>query len=441
MKYFRGFSSSQTIIIGFASVILLGSLLLMLPVSAEGAGPAPFSDALFTAVSAVCVTGLVVRDTATGWSLFGQAVILMLIEIGGMGVITVSVAVIRFSGRKISIRQKSLMQESVSAHEIGGILNLTGMILKGTAAAELLGAVLMIPVFAGQFGFFRGVWYGVFHSVSAFCNAGFDLMGIREPFSSLTSFSGHPLINLVIMTLIIVGGIGFLTGEDVRRHRFRIRKYRMQSRLILATAGFLIAVPAIYFFFFEFQGEPFGRRIFMSLFQSVTTRTAGFNTADLTKLSDDGQLVMILLMLVGGAPGSTAGGMKTTTFAVMLATALSVMRKGEETSILRRRIDDETVRNAAALFTVYIFSFLIGGMIISNAENLPLLTCLFETASAIGTVGLSLGITGQLGMLSRTILILLMFWGRVGGLTLIYAALAVKEPPLYRLPKEKLMVG
>lgn len=179
----------------------------------------------------------------------------------------------------------------------------------------------------------------------------------------------------------------------------------------------------------------------MSLFQSVTTRTAGFNTADLTKLSDDGQLVMILLMLVGGAPGSTAGGMKTTTFAVMLATALSVMRKGEETSILRRRIDDETVRTAAALFTVYIFSFMIGGMIISNAENLPLLTCLFETASAIGTVGLSLGITGQLGMLSRTILILLMFWGRVGGLTLIYAALAVKEPPLYRLPKEKLMVG
>lgn len=441
MKYIRTFSSSQIIIAGFASVILLGSLLLMLPFASREAGSASFFDALFTAVSATCVTGLVVKDTATYWTPFGQAVILMLIQIGGMGVITISVAVIRFSGKKISIRQKSLMQESVSAHEVGGILNLTGMILKGTAAAELTGALLMIPVFAGQFGFFRGVWYGIFHSISAFCNAGFDLMGIRGQFSSLTSFSGHPVINLVIMLLIVVGGIGFMTWDDVRQHGRRIRKYRMQSRLILAMAAVLILIPALYFFIFEFGEEPFIKRAFMSVFQSVTTRTAGFNTADLTLMSDDGKMLMIVLMLVGGAPGSTAGGMKTTTFAVMVATALAVMRKGGETEVLRRRIDEETVRNAAALFTIYIFSFLIGGMIISRAEGLPLLTCLFETASAVGTVGLTLGITSQLGFISRLILILLMFWGRVGGLTLIYAALAVKEPPLYRLPKEKLMVG
>lgn len=435
-------SSAQIIILGFAGVILLGSLLLMLPISTRNGQGAAFTDALFTSTSAVCVTGLVVQDTASYWTAFGQAVILALIQIGGMGVITVGVAVVTASGKKISIKQRSTMQEAISAHQVGGIVKLTGFIIKMAILFELFGALIMSASFCREFGIVKGIWYSVFHSISAFCNAGFDLMGRRKPYSSLTYFVKDPVINVTIMALIIIGGIGFLTWDDIKRHRHHIRKYRMQSKVILAVSTCLIVFPAIYFFFFELADMPLDERILGSAFQSVTTRTAGFNTVDLSAMSENGLSIMILLMLIGGSPGSTAGGMKTTTFAVMIFTAFSVFTHREHAHCFGRRIDNDTVRYAAAIFMMYLTLFLVGGWMISKAEGLSLVTCLFETASAVGTVGLTLGITPKLGMMSRFILIALMYIGRVGGLTLIFAAsIGSKRGNTARLPQEKLTVG
>ena len=433
-------TSFQIIILGFAAVILTGALLLMLPASSRDGVRTPFLDALFTSTSAVCVTGLVIHDTATYWSGLGQLIIMLLIQVGGMGVITVAAALAIISGKKISLMQRSTMQEAIAAPKVGGVVRLTGFIIKTTIAIELLGAVIMAPVFCRDFGV-KGVWMALFHSVSAFCNAGFDLLGTRETFSSLTSYSDNIKINVTIMSLIIIGGIGFLTWEDIRINRWHLHKYRMQSKVILCCTFFLLLLPAVYFYFFEFTGLPLRSRILYSLFQSVTPRTAGFNTADLTKISEAGQFIIIALMLIGGSPGSTAGGMKTTTIAVLFSAAKSVFCRKEHAHFFGRRIGDDVVKNAATVFLMYVTLFLSGAIVISIVEGLPMVTCLFETASAIGTVGLTLGITPTLGTVSRLILIGLMFCGRVGGLTLIFAAVSGRQQKISRLPLEKITVG
>lgn len=362
-------------------------------------------------------------------------------QIGGMGIVTIAVSIAAVSGRKIGLMQRSTMQEAIAAPNVGGIVRRTKFILKTAISIELIGAAVLAPVFCKDFGFFKGIWYALFHSISAFCNAGFDLMGTKEPYSSLTSYSVHPVVNIIIMALIIIGGIGFLTWEDIRNNKWHIKKYRMQSKVILTVTAALILLPAIYFYFFEFSDLNLSERILNSSFQAVTPRTAGFNTADLTILSESGQMMILVLMLVGGSPGSTAGGMKTTTIAVLLSSALSVFRHKEHTHFFGRRIPGETVRTAATVFMMYIILFLGGGMIISRIENLSILTSLFETASAIGTVGLSLGITPKLGLVSHLILIILMFFGRVGGLTLIFAAISDKTTNISKYPQEKITVG
>lgn len=440
MFSFKKLTSFQIIVLGFSGVILFGTILLILPFSSREGIITPVPDALFTSTSAVCVTGLVLYDTAAYWSAFGQFVILLLIQIGGMGVITVAASVAMISGRKISLMQRSTMQEAVSAPKVGGIVRLTNFIVKTTLAIELLGASVMAPVFCRDFGV-KGLWMALFHSVSAFCNAGFDLMGTTEAFSSLTVYASEPVINLTIISLIVIGGIGFLTWDDFRSNKLHWHKYRMQSKVILCTTVFLLIIPAVYFFFFEFTDLKPGKRILCSLFQSVTPRTAGFNTIDLTSLRESGQAIIILLMLIGGSPGSTAGGMKTTTIAVLFATALSTFRRKEHTHFFGRRIEDGVVKNAATIGLLYIALFFFGGLAISMTEGLPMLTCLFEAASAVGTVGLSLGITPRLGILSRIILILLMFFGRVGGLTLIFAALSGTKKQAAKFPQEKITVG
>ena len=436
----RKLTSFQIIIFGFSGVILFGTFLLMLPFSSRSGLATPFSDALFTSTSAVCVTGLIIHDTATYWSAFGQFVILLLIQIGGMGVITVAASFAMISGRKISLMQRSTMQEAISAPKVGGIVRLTGFIVRVTLVMELLCAAVMAPVFCRDFGKI-GLWMALFHSVSAFCNAGFDLLGVRTPFSSLTSYAANPVINFTIMFLIVFGGIGFLTWEDIRTNRLHLHKYRMQSKVILCTTAVLLIVPAMYFYFFEFADLTRKERLLSSLFQAVTPRTAGFNTVDLTDLSEAGQFITIALMLIGGSPGSTAGGLKTTTIAVLLTTAISTFRRRENAHLFGRRIDDDVVKNAATISLMYITLCCTGGLIISVSEGLPMLTCLFETASAVGTVGLSLGITPELTLLSRSVLILLMFFGRVGGLTLIFAALSGAQKEVSKLPKEKITVG
>ena len=436
----RKLTSFQIIILGFSGVILFGTFLLMLPFSSRSGLATPFSDALFTSTSAVCVTGLIIHDTATYWSGFGQFVILLLIQIGGMGVITVAASFAMISGRKISLMQRSTMQEAISAPKVGGIVRLTGFIVRVTLVMELLCAAVMAPVFCRDFGKI-GLWMALFHSVSAFCNAGFDLLGVRTPFSSLPSYAANPVINFTIMFLIVFGGIGFLTWDDIRTNRLHLHKYRMQSKVIFCTTAVLLIVPAMYFYFFEFADLTRKERLLSSLFQAVTPRTAGFNTVELTDLSEAGQFITIALMLIGGSPGSTAGGLKTTTIAVLLTTAISTFRRRENANLFGRRIDEDVVKNAATISLMYITLCCTGGLIISVSEGLPMLTCLFETASAVGTVGLSLGITPELNLLSRSVLILLMFFGRVGGLTLIFAALSSAQKKVSKLPKEKITVG
>lgn len=436
----RKLTSFQIIILGFSGVILFGTFLLMLPFSSREGVFTPFLDALFTSTSAVCVTGLVIHDTATYWSTFGQMILLLLIQIGGMGVITVAASVAMISGRKISLMQRSTMQEAISAPKVGGIVRLTGFIIKVTLCIELLGAAMMAPVFCRDFGL-RGLWLALFHSVSAFCNAGFDLMGNRAQFSSLTTYAFHPVINLAIMALIVIGGIGFLTWDDIRTNGWHLHHYKMQSKVILCTTVFLLFFPAVYFYVYEFRSLPLGDRLLASAFQSVTPRTAGFNTVDLTEMSESGLFLIISLMLIGGSPGSTAGGMKTTTIAVLIATAAATFSRKENAHFFGRRIENDVVKNAATIFLMYILLFFIGGLVMSIAEGLSALPCLFEAASAIGTVGLSLGLTPGLGILSRLILISLMFFGRVGGLTLIFAALFGTKKTMSRLPQEKITVG
>ena len=439
-------TSAQVIIVSFLAAILAGGLLLTLPAASRSGEGTGLLDALFTATSSVCVTGLVVHNTATYWSPFGQAVILLLIQIGGMGVVTVAVIVTMISGRKIGLMQRSTMQEAISAHHVGGIVKLTGFILRTTLLIELLGATALYTVFCRAYGPGKGLWYALFHAVSAFCNAGFDLMGTNAPYVSLMDYAGSPVVCGTVMLLIIVGGIGFLTWEDVGTHRLHLHAYRMQSKVILAMTALLIALPAAYFYLFEFSSGAWadcsaGERALLSVFQAVTPRTAGFNTADLTAMSERGQSLMILLMLIGGAPGSTAGGFKTTTAAVLLLSAAAVFRRRETIRCFGRRIEERVVRDAVAILLMYLLLFFFGALAISALEGLPVHVCLFETSSAIGTVGLTLGVTPQLGSVSRVILMALMFFGRVGGLTLVFAAVSGTQQSAARLPREKITVG
>lgn len=437
----RYLTSFQIIILGFAGVILFGAFLLMLPISSESGVVTPFNEALFTSTSAVCVTGLIVQDTGTYWSAFGQAVIIILIQIGGLGVVTAAAAFALLSGKKISLMQRSTMQEAIAAPKVGGIVRLTGFILKVTFLIELIGALAMMPIFCKDFGV-KGIWMAVFHSISAFCNAGFDIMGTPDSlYPSLTSYAGNPVINITIMLLIIVGGIGFLTWEDICTNKYHLKRYRMQSKVILVTTLLLIIIPAL-FFFREFSDLPMEERILSSFFQSVTPRTAGFNTVNLAAITGTGQAIMIVLMLIGGSPGSTAGGMKTTTFAVLIANAFAIFRREKDAQLFGRRIDGGVIKNAATVLIMYIMLFFSGGLIISVVEGLPIGACLYETASAVGTVGLTLGITPELGIISRCILIILMFLGRVGSLTLIYAVLSgTMNTNLSKLPQERITVG
>ncbi len=298
-----------------------------------------------------------------------------------------------------------------------------------------------MTVFIPEYGA-KGIWMSVFHSVSAFCNAGFDIMGSETgKFSSLTSFASNPVIVIAVCLLILTGGIGFLTWDDMVNHKFRIRRYRMQSKVVLSVSLALIIIPTVLFFFFDFGDLPMKERILKSVFQAVTPRTAGFNTADLTLMNGAGRMMIIILMLIGGSSGSTAGGMKTNTLGVLFGNAWSIISNKKSPRLFGRRIEESVVRNASLLLVIYLTLSIAGTMLISAIEGLPVDTCLFETVSALATVGLSLGITPELKIASRIILIILMFTGRVGGLTVIFATVSRKKPPVSELPVEKITVG
>ena len=434
-------SPFQIILLGFAAIILTGSLLLCLPFASKSGEWTPFINSLFTATSATCVTGLITYDTAMHWSVFGQIVIIVLIQIGGMGVISVATAFAILTGKKIGLFGRNTIKEAIAAPTLGGVVRLAGFVLKGMLLIELIGAIALAFPFCRDFGA-RGIWMAIFHSVSAFCNAGFDLMGDKTgEFSSLIAYADDPIVNITVMLLIIIGGIGFLTWQDVVKHKFKLKKYCFQSKLVLITTAVLIILPAIYFFFFEYVDLSIGERITASFFQAVSPRTAGFNTTDLNAFSGVGIAVTIILMLIGGSSGSTAGGMKVSTFAVLLASAGAVFHRKKNVTVLKRRIEDDIVKNAAAIAVMYLFLFFVAGAAISLIEGLPLQDCLFESASAIATVGLTLGITPSLAIPSKLILIVLMYMGRVGGLTLIYATVSNKSAEEGVLPSEQIAVG
>ncbi|MDD6181713.1 MAG: potassium transporter TrkG [Desulfovibrionaceae bacterium] len=436
---------SQIIILGYFLLIIVGTALLMLPLAARSGNAASFQDALFTATSAITVTGLVVHDTMLYWSDFGHAVILLLIQVGGLGVITMSVAIAVFSGQKIGFRMRWVMQESIVAPHLAGIVRLTGFILKAVLIMELAGAALLSIRFCPEMGWARGVWMSVFHSVSAFCNAGFDLFGETKPYFSLMGYASDPLVCMVIALLVTIGGLGFLTWDDIRSHTVHIRRYRLQSKLVLLVSAVLFLTGFLFFFLYEFRGGhwnmPIPDALLAALFHSVTPRTAGFCTVDITELTPQGKLVTILLMLAGAAPGSTGGGFKVTTLAVLLLGLASIFLHRRDVRGFGRRLPDMALRRASGIFMFYLLLFLLGGGLISVLDDLPLMTAFFEAASAIGTVGLSLGATPELSEISRGILILLMYFGRVGSLTVVFAVASGIRQDSFRYPSEDVAVG
>ena len=439
-KHFR-LSGAQTILLGFAVMIVIGALLLMLPVSTRSGEWTNVADAFFTATSAGCVTGLVVYDTQSHWSWFGQLVILILIQIGGMGVVTMTTILSKIAGRKLGLQARTTMQEAVSAPNLGEIMKYTRFIFTGCVIFELMGAVIMSPVFIAEYGPLKGIWRAVFTSISAFCNAGFDLNGKYGEFSSMMPYMDHPLIVLTLVFLILTGGLGFLTWMDIRKHGLKFYRYSTQSKIIILMEIILILVPMIYLWFGEYGGLPYNQRFLASLFQAVTPRTAGFNTTDYNNFSGTGIVMTIILMLIGGAPGSTAGGMKITTVAILFFTMISVFRREKSPAVFRRRITQEAIYGAIAVFMLDIMLAVSGAMCISKIEGIAFLKTLFESASAVATVGLSMGITPALTLPSKLILIFIMYTGRVGGLTLVFAAISRRSTVNKQYPADNIAVG
>ncbi len=439
-------SPTKVIMWGYSLIILVGSVLLYLPVSSKSGTFTNFLDCVFTATSATCVTGLVIYDTYTHWSLFGQLVILLLIQIGGLGFMTLAISAVTLTKKHIGLRERYTMKEAISAPTVGGVVRISRFIFLTSIAIEATGALLLSIKFIPQFGIVRGIYFSIFHSISAFCNAGFDLMGIIKPFSSLATYQGSVLVNLVICFLIIIGGLGFFVWDDIRIHKFKINKYKLHTKIVLTVTSTLILVGFLSIFIFEsrytsFDNLPIKNQILVAFFQSVAPRTAGFNTIDLASISDESQILTICLMLIGGSPSSTAGGIKTTTLAVMVLSILTELRNKKHIECFNRRIDEQTVRHAYSVLTMYLFFFLSGAILISAIDGVSVSKSIFETSSAIGTVGSTLGITSQLSAISHAILILLMYVGRVGGLTILVAFAKPYSNTVSQMPLENITIG
>lgn len=438
-------SPVQTIALGFIAIILLGSLLLSLPFAQRaGRPPLPWLDALFTAASATCVTGLVAADTWSQFSLAGQVILLVLIQIGGLGFMSFAMILTLALGRRLGLRGRSILMESVSSLQIGGVEGLVRHILLGTAIVEGSGALLLCFAFVPRFGFWRGLWYGIFHAVSAFCNAGFDLMGSLEPYSSLTLFRDDVFVNLVVMALIVIGGVGFLVWEDLRKHGLRFSRYMLHTKLMLTASAALILLPALVLFLAEkdasMAGLNVGQRILASLFQSVSARTAGFNTVPLDRLSGGGALMMTVLMTVGAGAGSTAGGVKVTTFVIVLLYVWAFIRGRSDVEVFGRRLDEGQMRRAFCALCFFVTLALLSSLLLMLLQPLPMQDVFFEVFSAVGTVGLSTGITRGLVPLSKLLLIVLMYMGRMGSITVVMAVAEKKNARIMK-PVEKIVIG
>lgn len=432
---------TQLIAISFAAVIITGSVLLCLPLSAQNGRPTPFIDALFTAASATCVTGLTVVTTAAHWSFFGKIVILILIQIGGLGLMTLIAVLSVFANKQLGLQSRRLLTQSAGSMRLSDTDTLIKKIVVGTVSMEVFGAICLSIRFIPRYGPWRGIWLSVFHAVSSFCNAGFDVLGE----SSFSEFRSDIYVNTVLILLIIVGGLGFYVWNDLILSRLKPSKMRLQTKLVLTVSGILFFGGAVWFFFEEknhsMQGFSVGERLTASFFQSATLRTAGFYTIDQQKLSQGSSMLSSALMLIGGSPGSTAGGLKTTTVAVTLASAFYAGRTVSDVTVFKRRIDERTIKQAAAIVHVYIAVLIAGTVTLCVLEPVSLADGIFEIASAMGTVGLTTGITPQFCNASKLLIILLMFGGRIGGLSMVTVFAEKKRKVMLERPSEKILIG
>ena len=443
------FQHAESILaLGFLAVILLGTVLLALPIAAKNGQSIGLFDSLFTSTSAVCVTGLVVVDTGTTFSLFGQIVLIVLIQVGGLGFMVFATMLMVMLGRKISIRGRMLIRESMNASSLSDLGSLTRVYLLLSLAIELIGTITLCFRFVPLYGWKHGTWMALFHSVSAFCNAGFDLFG---NYASLTAFSGDPLVLLTVASLIILGGLGFSVILETARNRQGFRNLSLHTRIVLMTTLVLLLAGTVFYWIVErtnaetLAGCSEGEKILNAFFQSVTMRTAGFNSFDLSGFRDGSKLFSSLLMIIGASPASTGGGIKTTTIATLTLLMLSVVRGESEVNVARRRLSDDISRRALTVSVLFLTTLLTGTLIISLIENgrFPLEDILFEASSAMGTVGVSAIGTPNLSSASRAVLLPMMFLGRVGPLTLA-VAVAKRQGGLRtasKYPEERIMIG
>ena len=435
----------QFIALGFFLIIMLGTFMLMLPISSRSGEWTSFMDALFTATSTTCVTGLIVVDTFTHWSLFGQLVIITLIQIGGLGFLTIAVGFAMVFRRRIGLRQRDLLKESVNAMEIGGIVTLTKKIIAGTIIIEGIGAVILTIRFMPEHGILEGIYYGVFHSISAFCNAGFDLMGYQTPYNSLCAYVNDPVVNLTVSALIILGGLGFVVWDELSVKKFHWKQYTLHTKLVLSCTIFLLIAGTVLMLLFEYNNTVaemnLGEKILASFFGSVTARTAGFNTVDTAALDSSSKLLTMILMFIGGSPGSTAGGAKTTTVMIMFIYIVSSLKNESGSNVFHRRINSEIIKKAAMVIGLNLGLALCSGMIILATSDLPMEDVLFETISAISTVGMTTGITRDLNTIGRVLIAFLMYCGRIGSMTFALSLMKKENGQLLKMPEEKISIG
>lgn len=436
-------SYARIIALGFVIMIFIGATLLSLPVSSKTGEYTNFADALFTSTSATCVTGLVVRDTSEHWSIFGKCVILLLIQIGGIGFMSIVTLMSMIMGRTIHLKQRKLLMQSAGGLQVGGIVSLVRKIIIGTAIFEGIGAVLLSFRFCPTMGFSKGIAYSVFHSVSAFCNAGFDIMPGK--YSSVTAYVNDPLVNIVLMLLILIGGLGFIVWSDIWTNRFKFSAYRLHTKIVLVLTAILSIGGTVLFYIFErtnlLTGMSLNDALLASAFSAISPRTAGFNTLNLSNLNGASALTVLMLMFIGGNPGSTAGGIKTTTFAVLVMTVIASARRNKDVEIFKKRLDDGVARQAYAVISIYLGAIIVSTLIICAIQDFGLVEVLFETVSAAATVGLTMGLTPQLNIVSKIIIMILMYGGRVGGLTLGMVLAEKKNNVPLKKPRENILIG
>jgi len=446
-RLFTRLTPPQILVIGFALIILLGGFLLTLPAASASGRSTPFLDALFTATSATCVTGLVVVDTGLHWSMLGKVIILLLIQIGGLGFMTMGSLIMLVFRRKISFRERLILQEALNQSSVAGIVRLIRRVILYSLVVEGTGALLLALRFSADMPFGQALFFGLFHGVSMFNNAGFDLFGpLTGPFSSLTSYANDPLVNIVVMLLIVIGGIGFVVIADVNDYRVS-RRLSLHTKVVLASTGLLIGIGALVIYVFEYTNphtlQPLGPggKVLAAFFASVTPRTAGANTIDVSGMRQASQFFTIILMFIGASPGSTGGGIKTTTFSILVGAMIAMLRGKEDIVFFRNRLAKDRIYKAITMTLFALMLVIVVSMVLSTTEDVSFLRILFEVTSAFGTVGLSMGLTPDLSIVGRILIIFMMYLGRLGPLTLAYALQPKPEKELYRYPEGRITIG